>query len=79
MILLTFFSPGRSSTPDETSTIGAPEMRTASTRLSAVNPPASSQGRWKRLPESSVQSKLSALPPGKAFAIDLGGLASNIR
>jgi hypothetical protein len=79
LILLTFFSPGRSSTPDEH--VDHRRAGNAHRLDQIVRGQSAGQqpGRWKRRPESNVQSKLIALPPGKAFAIDLGGLASNIR
>src|SRR5712691_3978007 len=43
-ILSRSFSPGRCSTPEETSTAAAPEICTASGRISAVNPPESIHG-----------------------------------
>src|SRR6266851_7658945 len=44
-ILSGSLSPGRRSTPDETSTAVAPEIRTASGKSSAVSPPDSIHGR----------------------------------
>src|SRR5690606_2907762 len=57
-------TPGALSTPEETSTAGAPVIRAASARLSGDRPPARNHGRSKRRPASRVQSKLAPTPPG---------------
>src|ERR1700733_9331203 len=75
-ILAGSLTPGRVSTPDETSTALAPEMRTASARLPAWRPPDSIQGKGQRRACSNSQSKASALPPGRVAS--RGGRASNI-
>src|ERR1700730_16579643 len=75
-ILSRSFSPGRLSTPEETSTAAAPEMRTASGRSSGVSPPDSIHGRRQDRPASRAQSKARPLPPGKASDRG-GGFASN--
>src|ERR1051325_8885896 len=69
-------SPGRRSTPDETSTALAPEIRTASGRSAALSPPDSIQKSFHSRPAISCQSKARPLPPGSALA-RRGGLASN--
>src|ERR1051326_5409940 len=70
------FSPGRRSTPDETSTALAPEIRTASARSAALSPPDSIQGSLHLRPAIRCQSKARPLPPGSASS-RRGGLASN--
>src|ERR1700730_11583016 len=65
-ILPRFFSPGRLSTPEDTSTAAAPEMRTASGNSSAVSPPDSIHGQRQDRPAISAQSKARPLPPGRA-------------
>src|SRR3984893_4113126 len=76
LILPGSFSPGRLSTPEETSTAAAPEMRTASGNSSAVNPPDSILRPRQDWPAPSPQPKASPLPPGSAFG-RRGGFASN--
>src|SRR5690606_29087275 len=71
------FSPGPRSTPVETSAMGAPDRRTASATFHGSSPPARNQGREKRRPVSSDQSKDDPWPPGRSEVF--GGLASNIR
>src|ERR1700741_3582842 len=75
-ILLRSFSPGRLSTPEDTSTALAPEMRTASGNISAVNPPDSIHSQRQDRPAIRSQSKARPLPPGNAPR-RRGGLASN--
>src|SRR6266403_2115116 len=75
-ILPRFFSPGRLSTPEDTSTAAAPEMRTASGNISAVSPPDSIHGRRQDRPAIRAQSKARPLPPGNASG-RRGGFASN--
>src|SRR6516225_6488744 len=65
-ILSRSFSPGRLSTPEETSTDAAPEIRTASGNSSAVKPPDSIHWRRQDRPAISPQSKARPLPPGSA-------------
>ena len=77
LIFKTFLWPGRSSTPDETSTHGASAMRAAVATLAAVSPPDSIQLRPNYRPASRVQSNGAALPPGSAPG-RAGGLASKI-
>src|SRR3546814_5251394 len=78
LILGTDLRPGASSTPDETSTAGAPERATASATFSGASPPASIQGSGQAVPARIRQSKVTALPPGRAPAMVAGGLASKI-
>lgn len=60
------FSPRMRSTPDETSTAGAPLAATASATLSGVSPPASSQGTGACQARMIDQSNATPLPPGRA-------------
>ena len=69
------FSPGLDSTPEETSTIGAPVARMASATLSGVRPPESMNGTWSLTPSSVRQSKGAPLPPGRVLSA--GARASN--
>src|SRR6516164_9449127 len=66
-ILRRSFSPGRLSTPEETSTAFAPEISAASVRISAVNPPDSIHSHRQERPAISSQSKARPLPPGSAL------------
>src|SRR5262249_59879001 len=66
LILSRSFSPGRFSTPEETSTAVAPEMRTASGNSSAVKPPDSIHTRRQERPAIRPQPKANPLPPGTA-------------
>src|SRR5262249_19155585 len=77
-ILARSFSPARLSTPEETSTAAAPEIRTASGSNSAVSPPDSIHGQRQVRPAIRPQSNERPLPPGNAWG-RLGGLASNRR
>src|ERR1700741_3024655 len=74
-ILSRSFSPGRLSTPEETSTDSAPEIRTASGNSSAVKPPDSIHWQRQDRPAISPQSKARPLPPGSASRRH-GGFAS---
>src|ERR1700751_996435 len=75
-ILSRSFSPGRLSTPEETSTTVAPETRPASGKSSAVKPPDSIHSRRQERPAIRLQSNARPLPPGRASG-RLGGVASN--
>src|SRR3546814_19500268 len=79
LILGTALRPGASSTPDETSTAGAPERATASATSSGASPPASIQGTGQPVPARIRPSKRTALPPGRAHARASGGLAAKRR
>lgn len=68
------FSPGADSTPEATSTMCAPVMRTASSTLLGVSPPASIHGRGQFWPAMRRQSKVIPLPPGMGECF--GALAS---
>src|SRR5690606_35773178 len=70
-------TPGALSTPEETSTIGAPEIRTASVRFSGDSPPARNQFAGSARLRIRVQSNDAPTPPGKSAPF--GGLASNSR
>src|SRR5262249_30247984 len=78
LILSRSFSPRPFSTPDETSTGGAPERRIASGNSSAVKPPDSIHTRRQERPAIRPQSKARPLPPGSASG-RRGGFASNSR
>ena len=69
------FSPGRLSTPEETSTMPAPVRRMASATLSGVSPPDSTNGTSPSIPSSSRQSNGAPLPPGRVLSA--GARASN--
>src|ERR1700730_10075643 len=75
-ILPRFFSPGRLSTPEDTSTAAAPEMRTASGNSSAVSPPDSIHGQRPERPAISAQSTARTWPPDRG-SDRYGGFASN--
>src|SRR4051794_34350228 len=53
------------STPDDTSTAGAPVCRMAAPTVSDVRPPASIQGPGAVQPLITDQSNVIALPPGR--------------
>ena len=71
------FTPGALSTPEDTSTAGAPLTATASATFSGVRPPDSSQRPDRLRPATSRQSKAAPLPPGSASGAPAGGRASN--
>src|SRR5690606_28116230 len=70
-------TPGALSTPEETSTMGAPEIRTASATFSGDSPPARNQFAGSARFCISVQSNEAPTPPGRSAP--WGGLASNSR
>ena len=63
-IICALFMPGAVSTPDDTSTPGAPLHAIARATLSAFKPPASSHGFEKLRPRSNCQSNAAPCPPG---------------
>src|SRR5260221_12156694 len=67
-ILAVSLTPGARSTPDDTSTAGAPVRRTASATFAAVRPPDSIQGSVQRRPAVRRPSKTRPLPPRRALA-----------
>src|ERR1700722_241544 len=69
--------PFADSTPDDTSTAGAPVSLIAAATFSGVSPPASSHGAGATHPATTDQSKLTALPRG--LVASAGGFASNKR
>src|SRR3990170_2672937 len=61
------FFPGADSTPEETSTMGAPVTRMAFATFSGVSPPERIKpSDWDGLPRR-FQSKATPLPPGNAL------------
>ena len=77
MIRARSLTPGALSTPEETSTIGAPEIRTASETFCGSSPPARNQFAGSARFCISLQSNEAPTPPGRSAP--LGGLASNSR
>ena len=67
-------TPFARSTPEDTSTAGAPDSRIASATFDGSSPPASSHGPGARQPRAMDQSNAAALPPGRVAPG--GGFAS---